>query len=153
MLTDFTKSERMAWQYIESAVNQGINATKALTAYRDNGGKINTQKWYADYNKIESSAKEWNTLRYLKPTDTLPESLFLDTPNKYQNKYVVKFTASIRDQFTGEPVTLSRQVGFDNRPTLQELESIAEDYLTEDKSQPASVVIYTTELKFYKRAG
>lgn len=153
MLQEWTKAETTAWEYIESAISSGIKASSALKQYRAAGGSIRTQNWYSTYNKLESSANEWNTLKYLNKRDTVPESLYADTPNKYQNKYVTKFTVSIIDEFTGKPVTLNRQVGFDNRPTLQELDSVMNEYMQEDKSQPAERVVYITDLKFYKRVG
>ena len=150
---DWTNSQTRAWQYIESAIDSGTNASTALRDYRAGGGAIRTQDFYVAYNRLSTSSESWGTLAYMHDFDTLPESMFSASPMKYQNNYVASFKTSIVDRFTGQSKVMYRQVGFDNRLTKDELYNQMIDSLKEDKSSPATSVNYITELHFFKRVG
>lgn len=151
--TNWTNSQVRAYEYIESAVSQGIASTAALNQYRAGGGAIRTQDWYVAFSRLSTSAQAWGDVNYLQGEDTLPESIFAASPNKYANNYVASFAASIKDKFTGKNVKIFRQIGFDTRLTKGELFQAIDDFLTQDVSQPAASVNFITELHFEKRTG
>jgi len=136
MAFNFTPSQVEAWDYIRSAVEQGLNASQSLTQYREGGGAIRTQDWYRAYNAYSSYGETWDEVRYFGADDQYPERMWLEAPRQFANPYVAEVEFQRRISSTGELETTYRYIESDYRMSENEildgLDELGQDY-TEDE--------------------
>lgn len=114
-------SQREAWGYVQSFVEQGYNQSQALKAYREGGGAIRTQLWGDLWHRFNEGQDQWGSLYQYKTSDTLSESLFTPTDVNYRNKYNVTYRADITDSEGNVTYGKWFTVSSNRRVTLGEL--------------------------------
>lgn len=152
MAEEWTKAQRQAWGYIESYVSEGYTASEALKSYRESGGAIRTQDWYREYERYQVSGEEWNQLNLYRSTDTLPDHMFIDDPYKFSKKYVMQYSAYVRNADTGEIEQVYRQVESGRQLTKQQWLDAANNNLIGDKSMRVEEVQSIGEIGFFRSA-
>jgi hypothetical protein len=148
--SDFwTDSQRNAWAWVTSGEAQGMTQTQALRAYREAGGHIRTQDWGELWHRKEEASATWETLRYYKPEDTIPESMYQEVGLNYRDKYNIVFRANIRMEdgsiLHGEYRTIRSNV----RLTLGEIKQAIEDSLRAYAGDYGIDVFSVSDLQFY----
>lgn len=149
----FSGAQARAWPIIEAGVSEGMSASQALSEYRSGGGHIRTQDWYRAYRMYEGSSKEWERLTYIKNTDSVPASMFGESPYNFAQRYVVQYKAYITNADTGEREQVYRQVESDRLLTWTEWQDAMKKNLIEDVSSPAQDVSFISEIHFFERQG
>lgn len=147
----WTKAQRIAWDYIKSYSNSGINQTQALKSYREAGMGIRTSAWSELWHRYNEGAEIWERLYQYKNTDVVPESMFTPVNIKYQSEYTMSFKATIRDINGNLVHDVYRLVQSDRLLSLAEWQNAAIFSLLEDMSQYSSEVVALDEIEFYKR--
>ena len=146
----WSNSQKQAWQYVISAIEGGLNQTEALEEYRLGGGAIRTSSWGELWHRGAASSENWSTLYKLKPTDTVPESMYAETGINYQNKYVATFEFRMRS-VDGQTITTEyRTLESSQRLTMEEwlsgLGEAAYDYVGEGYGSVLSI----TNIEFFE---
>lgn len=148
----FPDSVRRAWDYILSALEQGLRPTEALRQYREGGGKIRTQDWYRAYHTVDEYSDTWDLLSRYRDFEQLPEDFFAPAPRYYRKQYVVVVDVGLRYTSTRVYERTYRNIEFNYRPSISEI-NIALDEMgrtgTDIQNEWTSEYIYG--YKFYTR--
>ena len=148
----WTKSQKQAWGYVKGGYNAGMTQTESLQMYREGGGHISTSNWGELWHRAKEGAQQWENLYQLKSSDVVPESMYTQVDINYQERYVMTFQVSIR-QDTGEILhNIHRQVESSVRLTLEEWTNAARESMYEDLSSPASNVLSIEDIQFFTRS-
>jgi len=151
----FTSSQNEAWGYVEYGVNNKYTMTGALQEYRAAGGSIRTQYWSDLWHSLTDAKNDWETINYYKPTDTLPEYMYLPTPTRFKDRYTVRASATVISPDGTVYDNVYRQISSHVKLTKQE----AEDRLKEEfkfgigEKYRKGEVIQFGGLEFYKSLG
>lgn len=119
----WSDSQRQAWQYVVSAQQQGLREVAALTDYRGGGGAIRTTSWVELWHRAAAGAEQWGTLYKLKGSDTIPESMYVETGLNYRQKYIATFKFSMLGSDGKTITTEYRTLESNTRLTLDEWKS------------------------------
>jgi hypothetical protein len=147
----FTPAQIRAWDYIDNAYGRDMLQTEALSAYRSGGGQIRTVDWGELWHRFGEAKAAWGTIVQYKNNDTIPESAYSDTNTKYRNPYTVVYKANVRDDEGNILHDIYRQIGFDTRPTLGEINTAMEENLLAEVYNSFTEIYQTTGLEFYRR--
>jgi hypothetical protein len=142
----------MAWEYVNAAQRYGLRSSEALDAYKAGGGEIRRQWWFDLWHKAESASEEWGKIRYLSPSDTVPESMHDRVDINFSRKYVLNFSASATNAEGQRVPELYRYVESDRRLTWGEWQNAITQTLQSDPSFRGIVKYMLRDLKFYERA-
>ena len=147
----WTKSQRQAWGFVQSAYDEGLSTTDSLSAYRAGGGKIRTSDWVTLWHREDEGSKAWDTLYQYGTGDTVPESMFERVDVNYKNKYTVSFSADVRREDGTIIHNMYRQVSSDERHTVGEYLDAIQESLSDDPSVFIEESIRITDIRFYER--
>jgi hypothetical protein len=147
----WTDSQRDAWKYVLSAQDEGLSQTGAVRQYRDAGGSIRNESWGELWHRAAEGRSSWDNLYRLKASDTVPESMFTQVGINYNQKYVMTFTSTIRDEYGNILHGIQRQVESNRRLTLSEWQANANQAMMEDTSVIALEVYSVEDVAFYER--
>lgn len=147
--TLWTRSQKQAWAYVESAINKDMEEVEALQQYRAGGGRIRTSSWVELWHRAEESTARWNDIYQLKGTDYIPESMYGQVDIAYKEKYIMTFTTDIRDALGGIVHNVHRQVESAERLTLNQWVNAANESLQEDMSIDVSAVWDIRDIEFF----
>ena len=147
----WTDAQKIAWDYIKSAYDEGLNQTESLREFREGGGHIRTADWGELWGLYDKGISEWETFRYYRETDTLPESIFTPTDINYTHTYNVFYRATVRDMEGNVVSDVRRLVGSDRRLTVGEWQQAIKESLQTDPSVMVEEVEEVADLEFYTR--
>ncbi len=147
----FTGSQRLAWEYVESANRQGMGQVAALRAYRAGGGSIRTSLWGELWHRTEEASGTFGTLYLYKDKDTLPLSMFEEVGINYKGKYALNVKMSVRLEDGSILHDVYRTISSDQRLTLGEWKTAISDTMNEDPSVFTTEVLQITEMEFFQR--
>jgi len=148
----WTDAQRQAWDYVKSAHGEDLGQTSALASYRAGGGSIRTSDWGEIWHRYDEGAAQWDRLYQFKNTDIIPESLFNVVDINYSQRYVMTFKATVRDEAGNIVHDVYRQVEADQKQTLAEWQSQANQALLDDPSVYTSAVLDIGEVEFWEAA-
>ncbi len=147
----FTQAQKLAWDWVVSAVDEGMSAAAALRDYREGGGAIRTQDWYRLYNQQVSYGEEWSKQSHFRTNETYPEDMWGEAPRNFSNRYVGEVEFQKRNLLTGELETTFRYIEADYRMSFDEirtnLEILGMDYIEDEQW----TVEYIKGVKLYKQ--
>ncbi len=150
---NFTDAQTRAWDFVRSAVDEGIKVTEAYNQYHDAGGSIRRQDFFREYNVIKDYGTQWQQLDTFNKTDTVPEKFYLEAPRNFEQKYVVEVHFDFRNTETNELERGYRYIESDHRLSQQEIENsvneLGEDYPHGEQWTPEFIYGY----KFYKKGA
>ncbi len=148
---NFTDAQTRAWDYVRSAVDEGIKATQAYNDYHASGGVIRRQDFFREYNVIKDYGTQWQQLETFTKNETIPERFYLEAPRNFEQKYVAEVQLAKRNVDTKELERTYRYIESDHRLSQQELENsineLGEDYPHGEQWTPEFIYGY----KFYKK--
>lgn len=149
---NWTPAQNLAWNWVESAVNQGLSATRALKAYRSEGGSIRTQDWFSLWNEYKSGTEVWGNYKYYSVNETIPESMFSRVDINYREKYVMNVKVLIKES-TGNVVEKWRTIESSKRLTVGEWQQAMRDSIATEAYEYDQEVIDTLDQVFFVRSG
>lgn len=147
----WTGSQRKAWGYVVNSFDEGLSQTEALKQYRNGGGSIATSSWGELWGRVNEGSTNWSNLYQYGGSDVVDESMYVQTGINFKENYVMQFTVNIRrpDGSIGHDV--NRQVESNNRLTVDQWISSANESMSEDLSDPAVSVTAIKDIKFFKK--
>jgi hypothetical protein len=86
----WTKSQRIAFPFIQKAVSEGLTATAAINEYRAGGGAIRSQDWYSLFRQEFAQTGVRENIKEIPYTYTIPETMFDPRDWDTRGKYVVQ---------------------------------------------------------------
>jgi hypothetical protein len=149
----WTDSQRDAWKYVLSGQDEGLTQSGAVDQYREAGGHIGNEAWAELWHRAAEGASAWDNLFYLNGNDTVPESMFTQVGINYSEKYVMTFSATVRDEHGHIVHGVQRQIESKRRLTVNEWQANAQEALMEDTSIIATEVSSIENLEFFERMG
>lgn len=148
---EWTRSQKIAWEFTLLGVGQGINATQALKQYRSGGGRIRDSSWYSLYKDAFSLYGHRESIVKIPMTYTVPETMSSEEDIAWRSRYVMQMKLYGVDTETGEHISQYVTAESDVLLTKKEWIDSAADAITGlDWTRPI-VVDYAREFTFYKR--
>lgn len=148
---NFTDAQVRAWDYIRSAIDEGLGVTNAYNQYREGGGAIRRQDFFREYNVIKDYSNQWQNLSTFTKNETIPERFYLAAPRNFEERYVVEVQMDIRSVDSGSLSRTYRYIESDHRMSQREIENaineLGEDYPQGESWTPEFIYGY----KFYKK--
>jgi len=148
---EWSQSQRMAWQYVKTALDAGLSQSEGLRQYRAGGGEVRTAWWNQLYHQASTAAEAWTEISYLGPTDAIPERLFEPVNINFMRDYVMSFSITGRTasgESTGE---FYRYVQSNRRLTWQEWLAAVDQSVRSDPTKPDVVSYEIRDLAFFTK--
>lgn len=76
MANGWTKSQKVAFPFIQSGVSRQLSATEALRQYRAGGGAIRDSYWFSLYKQEFSSTGTRENIKQIPVTYMIPDAMF-----------------------------------------------------------------------------
>lgn len=76
MPDQWTKSQKIAFAFVQSGVSRQLNATDALKQYRAGGGAIRDSSWYSLYKQEFAATGTRENIKQIPVTYTIPDAMF-----------------------------------------------------------------------------
>lgn len=92
--TSWSRSQKLAFPYIQLGVKQGLTASEALSQYRDGGGAIRDSSWYSLFKQEFAQYGVRENVFKIPMTYTVPETMFDPVDLDYRAKYVMNMKVS-----------------------------------------------------------
>ncbi len=147
----FTPSQRLAWEYVESASRQGMKQVEALRAFRSGGGAIRTSFWNELWHRAEEGAGVWSTMYLYKDKDTLPASMYEPVGVNYKGKYALNVKMNVRLEDGTILHQVYRTLSSDKRLTLGEWKQAIADSMEDDPSVFTTEILQITDMEFFQK--
>jgi hypothetical protein len=147
----WTDSQLQAWSFIQSGLTDELNQSEALREYRAGGGAIRTSSWGELWHRAEDAFTAWNTLYQFNSTDTIPQSMFLDTNINFRGEYTYNVTLDVRNLDGSITNEISRYISSDRLITVQELYNGIDEAMSDDPSNPSVEVLQVRSIQMYHK--
>lgn len=148
--SNFTKAQELAWDWIRSAVEQGLRPTEALSMYRAEGGAIQRQAWFREYASVTSYSQQWEQISTFGAKETIPERMWGEAPRSFAQKYVAEVEISIRETESGALTRTFRYIESNYRMSKSEIDSAVNELGMNYVQDEQWTNEYTYGYKFYK---
>lgn len=149
MVLEFTTSQALAWQYVQSGVERGLSATSALQQYRGGGGAIRTADWYYLYRGAQDADYAQELSARLPDYLTIGRDAYQYSPTRYELPYIMKVKVTATDSEGYVYASFWRTIERNSNTTRAQWEQQAIAYLRNDKSIPDLVNVDIEEVRFF----
>lgn len=149
MPEQYTRSEAVAWEFVQSSVGRGLSATAGLAEYRAGGGHIRTQDWYSIFRGAQDADYAAELSARLPDYLTVRSEAFQYTPWKMQEEFIAKAKVTVKDAYGNVYTDIWRTVESSENMTMKDWRDSVTQYLRNDKSIPDIQDVEISEMEFF----
>jgi hypothetical protein len=134
--TEWTKSQQIAYPYIENAINRGLSASQGLQEYRQGGGSIRDSLWYSLFRETYSYTAVPDKIEAIPGTYTIPETMYQPVDWDLRSKYAIRMEVVGYSHDIGANITKWVTVESDKLLTKNELIGLANTAIFDNPGSP-----------------
>lgn len=147
------QSVNRAWEYILSAVKQGLRPTSTLQAYRDAGEHIGNQLWFDAWHEAVQADIVGEKIGRLPDWQEFNPNLAIDSPFDWRQQWVVQLEVWGEDPETFERYTRWVTVESDDPLSKMDYWDMAQDAISYTPGSIPFQIMDVTDWLFYRRVG
>lgn len=100
----WSQSQKIAFPFIQSAIERGLNATESLGQYREGGGSIRDAYWYSLFRETFGQIGVRDKIEQLPISYKVTESMFQDVDWDLRAKYAIQMKVSGYSEELGQRI-------------------------------------------------
>jgi hypothetical protein len=133
-------SQKVAFPYIQSAINQGLNATESLEQYRQGGGSIRDNLWYSLFRETFGQIGVTDKIQNLPMSYKVSDPMFQEVDWDLRGTYAIQMKVSGYSEELGMRLTKWITVESDELLTKKEWQYYAQMAVTDTIGSPPFII-------------